>query len=140
MPKILEHVDKIARDKQRGVLFVVFGKSKKESILDYFSYDYKKDSIRKRFLSWLKQNAILYQECAPLASENGFGSYRGELYNDIPREKNDERYLNLNNHLEYPDGKMKIEGIEYYYLPLEAAMKNAHHDVPGFWEKWAEDF
>ena len=25
-------------------------------------------------------------------------------------------------------------------LTLETAMQNAHHDEPGFWGKWAEDF
>jgi hypothetical protein len=34
--------------------------------------------------------------------------------------------------LETPDGKMKIEGAEFRYWPLEVAMKNKHHDEPGY--------
>ncbi|MEA2017392.1 MAG: hypothetical protein U9N59_02995, partial [Campylobacterota bacterium] len=61
-------------------------------------------------------------------------------YIDIPMDENDKRYLTLNNHLEYENGDMKIDGIMYYNLPLRVAMKNAHHDEAGFWNKWAEDF
>jgi hypothetical protein len=39
-----------------------------------------------------------------------------------------------------PMGTMRYENIRSYYLPLEVAMKNAYHDEPGFWERWAEDF
>jgi len=35
---------------------------------------------------------------------------------------------------------MKIDGVVFCYLPLEMAMKNAHHDEPGFWDRWAENF
>jgi hypothetical protein len=53
---------------------------------------------------------------------------------------NDERYIKLNEHLEYTDGTFKIDGILYYHVPLEMSMKNAHHDEPGFWDRWAENF
>ena len=33
------------------------------------------------------------------------------------------------------NNKMIIEGkVLFLYLPLEIAMKNAHHDEPGYWE------
>jgi hypothetical protein len=35
------------------------------------------------------------------------------------------------NHSTY-DGMRKVK--------LSTAMKNAHHDEPGFWERWAENF
>jgi len=140
MPRVLEHIDKVARDKQRDVLFVVFGESKTKSNVDFFRYDYDNDPKRIKFISWLEENSIPYQECGPIASENGWESYRGQLYIDVPMDEDDERYLKLNNYLEHPDGKRKIDSIGYYHLPLKLAMKNAHHDEPGFWEKWAENF
>jgi hypothetical protein len=35
---------------------------------------------------------------------------------------------------------MKFEGAKFCYLPLAVAMENAHHDEPGFWDRWAENF
>ena len=46
----------------------------------------------------------------------------------------------LSEHLEYADGRMKIKGLLFCYVPLEMAMKNKHHDEEGFWERWAENF
>jgi len=46
----------------------------------------------------------------------------------------------LNEHLENPDGSSKVKGVTLWALTLELALKNKHHDEPGFWEKWAENF
>ncbi|WP_340122667.1 hypothetical protein [Methylobacter svalbardensis] len=46
----------------------------------------------------------------------------------------------LRDYLENPDGSMRFETVGFWVLPLETAMKNAHHDESGFWERWAEDF
>ena len=35
---------------------------------------------------------------------------------------------------------MRNEQVQFFYLPLEHAMRNAHHDEPGFWDKWADNF
>jgi len=143
MPQILKHIDKIAREKKRDVLYIVFNEQKNDNDLDiekYLSYDYKEDKTRQELLKWLDENNIPYEKCGPTASENGWESYRGQLYIDVPMDEKDERYLKLNEHLEDEKGDVKIEGIGYYFLPLKVAMKNAHHDEPGFWEKWAEDF
>ena len=138
---IIEHIDKIARDKKRDVLYIVFNAPQENNdIENYFSYDYETDTTRIDFIKWLNDNKIPFEECGPIASENGWESYRGQLYIDIPMDENDVRYLTLNNHLEYENGDMKIDGIMYYHVPLKIAMKNAHHDEPGFWDKWAEDF
>ncbi len=134
MPQILKHIDKIAREKQRDVLFIEFDRE------IYPSYDYENYEERKKLLQWLDKNNIPYEECGPMASEYGWESYRGQLYIDIPFDKNNEEYKNLNELLENPDGSMKIPGVNFWYLPLEVAMKNKHHDEPGFWDKWAENF
>lgn len=143
MPQILKHIDQIGREKQRDVLYIVFNEPKKDEDRwtdEYLSYKYKNDPVRNEFIQWLEENNIPYEECGPIASEFGWESYRGQLYIDVPMDENDERFLKLNEHLEYPNGEMKIEGIMYYHVPLIISMKNAHHDEPGFWEKWAENF
>ena len=134
MPQILKHIDKIAREKQRDVLFIDFDREM------YPSYDYKNYEERKKLLQWLDKNNIPYEECGHMASEYEWESYRGQLYIDIPFDKNNEEYKNLNELLENPDGSMKIPGVNFWYLPLKVAMKNKHHDEPGFWDKWAENF
>lgn len=141
MPQLLEHIDKIARDKKRDVLYIEFNETQgKTDIKNYFSYDYETDTKRIDFIKWLNDNKVPFKECGPIARENSWESYRGQLYIDIPMDENDKRYLKLNEHLEYENGDMKISGIMYYHVPLKVAMKNAHHDEPGFWDKWAENF
>jgi hypothetical protein len=34
----------------------------------------------------------------------------------------------------------KGRGLLFCYLPLDLAMKNKHHDEPGFWDRWADNF
>ena len=59
---------------------------------------------------------------------------------DVPFDDNDPVYVLVRDYLENPDGSMRFETVVLCYLPLAIAMENAHHDEPGFWEKWAEDF
>lgn len=66
--------------------------------------------------------------------------YLGQIYIDVRFETSDPTYQRLCNYLEKPDGTMVFDGAKFCYYPLSEAMKNAHHNEPGFWEKWAEDF
>lgn len=130
MPMIIKHIDKIAREKQRDVLYIEFDDE----------IDYTINPTRKEFLKWLEANEIPYLPCAYIANECVWDSYKGQLYIDIPMDENNAKYRLLNSHLENEDGSFKIEGIKYMYVPLEMAMKNSHHDAPGFWDEWAENF
>jgi hypothetical protein len=42
--------------------------------------------------------------------------------------------------MDNPDGTFKIPGVEPWIFPLEKALENKHHDEPGFWDRWAENF
>lgn len=35
---------------------------------------------------------------------------------------------------------MRFENTRSWIVPLGLAMENTHHDEPGFWERWADDF
>ena len=129
MAVLVEYIDKIARDKNRDVLFVRFEGTK------FNDRDYTKYQDRNEFISFLEKNNISYQMCDDFSSENGWKSYRGQLYLDVPFEKEHAQYQLLEEYLENEDGTPKMEGVMFYYLPLEIAMKNAHHDEPGYWEK-----
>ncbi len=134
MPRILKHVDQIAREKNRDVLYVAFDNE------IYDGYDYKEWVSRRQLVQWLENHQISYIECSHVASENYMESYRGEIYIDVPYDENNPTYIQVRDYLENPDGSSRIPGLIFYLLPLEIAMRNKHHDEPGFWESWAENF
>lgn len=134
MPQLIKFIDQIAREKQRDVLYIEFDRE------FYQDYDYEDWDERTQFIQWLEQNKIAYQICGGWASENSMESYRGQLYIDIAYDRSLAEYQKLSEHLEYADGRMKIKGLLFCYVPLEMAMKNKHHDKEGFWERWAENF
>lgn len=149
MPQLIKHIDVIARQKQRTVLSIEFHpenwgihSDEEGSDIDtsWRDYNFELDQRRTDALAWLNENGVPWQECGPVASECGFRSYLGEIYIDVPFDESDPQYQLVRDYLENPDGTLRDENVRFYYLPLEMAMNNAHHDVPGFWEKWAENF
>jgi hypothetical protein len=143
MPMTIEHIDAIARREQRDVLYVCFHPQNWGDLGDdgsWLDYDYDQDDRRNAVIMWLDDHSIPWVECGPIASETCMRSYLGEIYIDIPFDEGNPQYQLLRDYLEYPDGTMRDENVRFYYLSLEDAMKNAHHDDPGFWERWAEEF
>ncbi len=150
MPQLLEHIDAIARKKQRDILFVTFEPRATIYLGEYIgrdileeepnNYDYESDPKRTEVCQWLDDHKISWQECGHFASECGWMSYCGQIYIDVPYDKNNAEYQLLEAYFEYPDGSPRMKNIVLYCLALEIAMVNAHHDEPGFWENWAENF
>lgn len=134
MPQILENIDKIARDKNRDVIYISFNREK------FPSFEYEDYDERNKLLEWIEANNIPYSLCGPLASENGWERYRGQLYLDVPIDESNKQYQLICEHMDHPDGSFKIPGVESWIFPLKKALENKHHDEPGFWDKWAEDF
>ena len=134
MPIILKHIDKIAREKKRDVIFINFNQEV------FPSYDWKDYDKRNELIKWLDSNKIPYRKCGPIADEGGWEAYRGQMYIDLPIDENNQKYQLLCEHLDGPNETFKISGVESWLFPLEVAMKNAHHDEPRFWDKWAEEF
>jgi len=134
MPQIVKNIDKIAREKNRDVIYISFSKDK------FPSYEYEDYKERNELLMWLEKNNLPYTLCGPLASEYGWESYRGQLYIDVPIDESNKQYQLICEHLDNPDGSFKIPGVEFWIFPLEEALKNKHHDEPGFWDRWAENF
>ncbi|GAC1607824.1 MAG: hypothetical protein NVS3B3_11330 [Aquirhabdus sp.] len=134
MPLLIHHIDEIAREKKCDVLFVIFHEK--------FDIDTEWEAlpIRQQLLQWLDAHDIPWQKCAHFADPNLMLSYLGQIYIDVPYDESNSKYQELRDYLEFPDGSIRNPGMQFCYLPLAMAMKNAHHDEPGFWEKWAEDF
>ncbi len=169
MPLQIEHIDAICRKKGRDVLFIAFSSDdlsedtqdlevtedledsedsedsevSQRGLDDGFSpfcSDWENSTIRKTIIEWLDQHQIEWSPCGHVASENLMMSYQGWIYVDVPFDTKDPTYQVLRDYLETPEGTMRFSNVRWYYLPLEDAMKNAHHDEPGFWDRWAEDF
>jgi hypothetical protein len=141
MPMLIQYIDAIARKKGRDVLFVTFPACEPGPLRDRGQRtDYQDCTVRNELITWLDRNGIEWEPCGPFANPNRMVSYWGQLYLDVPYDVNDPVYQNLADHLENPDGTGKIDGIQFCYLPYTRAMDNRHHDEPGFWERWAENF
>lgn len=147
MPMLIQHIDAIARQKQRDVLYVMFKSPNERSLgdddydpLDRFFIDWENLPVRQEIIDWLESNAMKWQPCGHFAKTNLMLSYQGQIYIDVPYDKSLMEYRKLEDFLENPDGSMKLPNTVFCYLPLDRAMDNVSHDEPGFWEKWAENF
>jgi hypothetical protein len=135
MPQLLEHIDAIARKLKRDVLYLDFLKAQRPHRADYRSLE-----TRARILQWLDDEGIEWRECGQIASETVMRSYAGEIFINVPFDETDDQYHKVQAFLEYPDGSMRFEDVRFYVVSLQCAMKNAHHDEPGFWDRWADNF
>lgn len=133
MPQLIEHIDAIARKKQRDVLSIRFYAP--ETVHEY---DYEKDPERQRVIRWLEEQGMAWQPCGSAASESAMLPYMGDVYVDVSYDVSDVRFQALQTYLENPDGTMRHPSVTFEYYPLAVAMRNAHHDEPGFWNRWAE--
>lgn len=150
MPMLLEHIDAIARKKKRDVLFVTFEPAESHDAMkpgdegyDPFTrifFDWEKHPSRRKIIKWLGGNGIEWHPCAHFANPNIMIPYMGQIYIDVPYDRNLPEYRKLEAFLETPDGSMRQPNANFCYCPLESAMKNAEHDEPGFWDRWAESF
>lgn len=141
MPRLIEHIDAIARKKQRDVLYISFNSVAEPKgpggILHEFDEDAKSWKCfvhRQALIDWLDQNGFEWQMCGPVCRPHVVEPYAGDIYIDVPFDTKDKKFLQLQEHLENPDGAMRQEGIDFCYLPLDHAMQNAHHDHPDFWK------
>ncbi|MFM0362173.1 hypothetical protein [Paraburkholderia sediminicola] len=135
MPTVLEHIDAIARQKQRDVLYLTFfddPQGKRSA--------WSENDTRAQIIQWLDAHGIRWRECGEIANPNVMRGYRGSIYVDVCYDAGDPVYQQLAAFLELPDGTMGLPNMRFWALSLDVAMTNAHHDEPGFWERWAEDF
>lgn len=133
----LEHIDAIARKKQRAVLYLEFHPEDRNM---RSTYRFDLDVARDQLLAWLDSNGIGWQACGPFASVTRIEPYRGQVYLDVPFDEDFLQYRELRDALENPDGSMKHAWVRFMVVTLERALQNAGHDEPGFWERWADQF
>ncbi len=145
MPVLIEHIDAIARQKQRDVLFLEFNSAGPRGPFDEIARgdqgcDWATLPSRLKIIGWLNERNIVWKPCGAFANTSFMTSYRGQIYIDIPFELSSAEYKALEAFLEFPDGKSRFDDVTFFVLPIAKAMENAAHDEPGFWDRWAENF
>ena len=151
MPLLLEHIDAIARQKQRGVLYVEFHplaldpeKGEDLSERDIMAWKTMPDSawqslpIRQQLIDWLDAKGIGWRRCGHYAQVGLMMGYRGQIYIDLSFDTALPEFQALQAFLENPDGTMRYSKVFFIYCSLEKAMQNVAHDEPGFWDRLAE--
>lgn len=145
MPMHIEHIDAIARQKQRDVLYAAFhppatSQQEAEKGVMAGEFDWRTMPIRQQIIDWLAAQGIDWKPCGHYANVCLMMGYRGQIYIDLPFDAALPAYQKLEKFLELPDGSMRFPEATFFCCPLDKAMKNAAHDEPGFWERWADNF
>ena len=117
MPQHMQHIDAIAREKDRDVLFVHFENYEHENA-DADSYH-----LRQNLIEWLEQRQIAFAPCMGIEQPGVIESYSGDLYIDVPFDEANPIYQMLSDHLEDSEGEMKIPGVLFFVLSLETALE-----------------
>ena len=129
MPKLIEHIDAIARRLQRDALFVQFHDGDKD--FEFAGDDWESSPARRRTIAWLKAHRIGWSECAGYAGQNFNSFHEGQLYIDVLMDPADTDFSKLVRYLEFPDGRPRRPGVWLCAVKLDAAMTNAHLDAAG---------
>jgi hypothetical protein len=137
MPLQIEHIDAIARKKQRAVLYLEFHPV---PIKEWRNYRHEDDLQRAAVLAWFDAHDVPWTACGPFADLRIMAPWLGQVCIDVPYDESLHEYRVVRDYLEHPDGTMRHEGVRFCVMPLDYAMRNAEHDEPGFWERWAEEF
>ena len=115
LSQLLKHIDAIAREKNRDVLFVHFD--------HYVHPDRDANSVRQMLIGWLEQQGIVYMPCLGVDQTVHSEIYLGGLYLDVPFDLHHKTYQKLSEYLEDEQGNMKIEGIQFFVLSLGLALE-----------------
>lgn len=115
MPQVLKHIDAIAREKNRDVLFIHFENYQEDGEGD--------DPIRQIVLDWLEDHEIAFQPCMGLEQEGFFDVYSGDIYIDLAVDEDDSNYRELCEYLEDDEGNMLLDGVLFFVLALDVALE-----------------
>lgn len=152
MPQIIQYVDAIARQKQRDVLYLVFGARTVRAYMHEASaeddadsgifdvlHEWERTPNRQMVLDWLDEQGMAWQPCGGFTHVNCMRPYMGFVYVDVPYDTALPEYQKLEAFLEQADGSRVFPDVLFCYVPLDMAMNNAEHDDPDFWARWAEE-
>ena len=119
MPRLLHHIDEIACQRQHDVIFVEF-----HHFGSKHPQDYRTNASRTTIVNWLTDNNIPHWERSSMPSGFGGVRYRGEIYIDVPYDREDPLYLKIESFLENPDGTKRFEGAWFRGFTLASCMSH----------------
>ena len=90
MPQLIEHIDAIARQSGRAVLYLEFHPPGQ-----WRGYRYMNDPARTAALAWLNANGIGWQPCGPFADPPNMLPWLGQVALDVPYDPTLARYQML---------------------------------------------
>jgi len=126
MPVAMRHIDKIAREKQQDVLFLIFDPERTGN------GQYEDMPIRQHLIAWFKQNNIEIELCGPMQRHFLVCPYEGSFYIDVLFDEKDEVYQKVQQYLEDSEGNIKVPFTQFHCLPLSIAMEDAFYDDRDF--------
>jgi hypothetical protein len=121
MAALFYHIDEIARTRKSDVLWIAFDAPKLCSLERMPKRLFQR---RAKIISWLEQRKIGYEACFAFFGGALEEPYRGDLFIDLPINRSDQNFVDLQAMLEHSDGSPRVEGIFFYELPLKVARKN----------------
>lgn len=151
MPQLIQSIDRIARIQQRDVLFLSFYDRALKERLDNVPEEEQVEAwqqwrdhrheaweampIRQQIIDWLDAKGIAWQPCSSFVPGRILlGGYTGEIYVDVPYDKDLLLYQELEAYLQHPDDTMRFENVMFFCLTLKEAMENAEQDAPDFFD------
>jgi len=141
MPIAMKTLDKIAREKQRDVLYITFRNEDVHApdMMERPSeFDWQACAMRKQVIRFLEDNGIAYTPCFSPQPTNGVlilaSPYYGEIYIDLASDPANPKFRKLEAYLETSDGERRYPEVTFWQYGLDIAMENTEHDEPGFWD------
>ncbi len=131
----MESIDAIARQLQRDVLYLEFARARRPHRADYLAWTAACASCAGR-----TKRAAPGANAAPSRRRRRYARIPREIFVDVSFDEHDARHRAVQAFLEHPDGSMRFDNVGFFVVGLALAMKNAHHDQPGVWNRWAENF
>jgi hypothetical protein len=121
MVALLYHIDEIARSRKADVVWIAF---EYKAPGDWERMPKRMRQQRARIISWLEQRKVAYERCFGFFGGAIEEPYRGDLFVDLPIDRTNKNFAELEAMLEHPDTLPKFEGVRFYMLPLKEARKN----------------
>ncbi|QBY55533.1 hypothetical protein [Cupriavidus oxalaticus] len=116
MPQLVEHIDAIARQVGRDVLYLTFFEDSAEVSV---RADWEENASRKEVVGCLDANGYAWKKCGEIASDDWMVmGYRGSIYIDTAYDREDPVYLKLEHFLENPDGTLRLSKMRFWALSI----------------------
>ncbi len=122
MPFILEPIDYIALQKNRGVLFFDCNIKSKGKHFSPGNIDKKR---QEEVMSWLDKEGIPHQIAGTVSWSNFIEGGPIHIYVDVPMDETNKDYKKLCSHFENEDGSMKFKNCDFYFLPLDICQRKS---------------